>query len=497
MKFEHSRLFKDVQLSGMFSDSKVFSDAIPKQSWPVACAEYDKTQPADLETFVATHFEFAEAPELQALNDVRTVPDYIERLWDRLARQGSEQNTSSLLALPKPYIVPGGRFNEIYYWDSYFTALGLMDSGRGKLVEDMLENFCSLIESLGHVPNGNRSYYATRSQPPVTAMMVDLLWETKKDDENWLTSVTSSLQREYDFWMKGSDKLSSDLLHFDRVVMMPCGGILNRYWDNDPSPRPESYKEDIEDAEHFTNDEKAHFYRNIRAACESGWDFSSRWLQEPDNLKTIITTHIAPVDLNALLYFLETQLSRCYQATSNSKESHRMERAAKRRAALINQYMWDEQANWYVDFDIELNCKRNIVTMAGATALFFNLVEDCARAHQVSQKMMSDFCKAGGLVTTLAATPQQWDSPNGWAPLQWFGVKGLLNYGFTQEAKEVASKWLKTLESSFEVNQCLLEKYNVIEPNKKAEGGEYIVQQGFGWTNGVASRFYTLFGKSE
>ncbi|KID56412.1 alpha,alpha-trehalase [Pseudoalteromonas luteoviolacea] len=493
MKFEHSRLFKDVQLSGIFNDSKTFADAIPKQSWQAVCDFYEELQPKDLAEFVDVHFEFAQAPELDALDDVSSVQDYIEQLWGRLTRQVCDQNTSSLLSLPKPYVVPGGRFNEIYYWDSYFTALGLMDSGREALVEHMLDNFCSLIGSLGHVPNGNRSYYATRSQPPVTALMVDLLWDKKSSDKQWLKKVTTALRREYDFWMKGQGELSAKNNTHARVVMMPCGGLLNRYWDNEALPRPESYREDLEDAKHLTAQQKLSFYRNIRAACESGWDFSSRWLRDPSDLKTIATTEMVPIDLNALIYFLELQLARCYLALSYHAEYKKLDKRSKSRADLIEQYMWDEQASWYVDYDIANKCQREVQTMAGATALFFNLVKDDGHALRMSKKIMSEFCKVGGLVTTLTETLQQWDSPNGWAPLQWFGVKGLLNYGFEQEAKLIGTRWLHTLESNFAINQCLLEKYNVIELNKKAQGGEYIVQQGFGWTNGVACRLYKLF----
>ncbi|MCF6439553.1 alpha,alpha-trehalase [Pseudoalteromonas luteoviolacea] len=494
MKFEHSRLFKEVQLSGIFADSKTFADAIPKPSWQAVCDFYEELQPKDLKAFVNVHFEFAPAPELETLDTVESVPDYIEQLWSRLTREAGEKDASSLLALPKPYVVPGGRFNEIYYWDSYFTALGLMDSGREALVENMLDNFCSLINSLGHVPNGNRSYYATRSQPPVTALMVDLLWDTKHTDPQWLKRVTSSLSREYEFWMRGQEKLSSKENAYARVVMMPCGGLLNRYWDNEALPRPESYREDLEDAKHLTAEQKLAFYRNIRAACESGWDFSSRWLREPSDLKTIATTDMVPIDLNALVYFLESQLAHCYLALNRHTEYRKMDKKAKSRAELIAQYMWNEQASWFVDYDIANNIQRDVQTMAGATALFFNLVKDASHAQRMSKKVMSDFYKVGGLVTTLNETSQQWDSPNGWAPLQWFGVKGLLNYGFDCEAKQVGKSWLNTLEANFAINKCLLEKYNVIDLNKTAQGGEYIVQQGFGWTNGVARRLYKLFG---
>ncbi|KZN57437.1 trehalase family glycosidase [Pseudoalteromonas luteoviolacea] len=491
MKFEHSKLFKDVQLSGIYTDSKTFADAIPIFSWQKVCDLYDIEQPQNLKTFVQSHFKFRPQPELEALPDLHNVSEYIDLLWERLLREPETQDSSSLLALPERYIVPGGRFNEIYYWDSYFTALGLMDVGRDDLVQNMLANFCFLIEKLGHVPNGNRSYYATRSQPPVTALMVDLLWDAKRADQVWLTTVTKALAREYEFWMSGSDSHLTDKNAYRRVVKMPCGGILNRYWDDEAAPRPESYKEDISDANALGEEQKLSFYRNIRAACESGWDFSSRWLENADDLSSIKTTAIVPVDLNGLMYFLERQLSRCYDALGVKSSRDSFQSKATSRTCLIEHYMWQPKSNWYYDYDLTQQRQTIVDSMAGFTPMFFQLTDN-SKAQGMTERLMSKFAKPGGLVTTLSSTAQQWDSPNGWAPLQWFGIKGLLNYGFNAEASEVAQKWIDTVEENFTHTGCLLEKYNVVEPSKIAMGGEYIVQQGFGWTNGVVSRFYKL-----
>ncbi|MBQ4810776.1 alpha,alpha-trehalase [Pseudoalteromonas luteoviolacea] len=492
MKFEHSRLFKEVQLSGIFADSKTFADAIPLHSWQEVCELYDLEQPQDLEAFVQSHFKFRPQPELEALPDLNSVPEYINLLWHRLLREPEQQDSSSLLALPERYIVPGGRFNEIYYWDSYFTALGLMDCGRDDLVQNMLTNFCFLIKELGHVPNGNRSYYGTRSQPPVTALMIDLLWESNKSDHEWLNTVTKALVSEYEFWMSGKDSLSSELESHRRVVRMPCGGVLNRYWDDEAVARPESYKEDTSDAAELADEEqKFSFYRHIRAACESGWDFSSRWLENADDLNSIMTTAIVPVDLNCLMYFMECQLSHCYDALGVTTLRDSFQNKAKRRAKLIEQYMWQPNSSWYFDYNFEKQRQTTVESMAGFTPMFFELA-DISNAKDMTARLMSEFLKSGGLVTTLCSTAQQWDSPNGWAPLQWFGVKGLLNYGYHVEANKVAQKWVNTVENTFSHTGCLLEKYNVVDPSKIAKGGEYLVQQGFGWTNGVVSRFYKL-----
>ncbi|WP_054017423.1 trehalase family glycosidase [Pseudoalteromonas sp. R3] len=490
MQFEQSNLFKAVQMQGIFSDSKQFADAIPKQSWEQACALYDSECPQDLTEFVARHFDFAPQPELTELH-ATSVKDYIDQLWQRLARDPQTGNVSSLLDLPASYTVPGGRFNEIYYWDSYFTALGLMDAGHVEQVSNMLDNFVSLIERIGHVPNGNRSYYTSRSQPPVTALMVSLLWQSHHQDKTWLSKVTDALQKEHSFWMADSDQLNDELTESRRVVRMPCGGVMNRFWDDCAQPRPESYKEDIESASMLEPEYRALFYRNIRAACESGWDFSSRWLDDPEQLCSINTVQRIPVDLNALLQQLEWQLSECYAALGNSPQSTHYLQLSQQRKRLIQAYLWDKEQGWFMDYHIALKTRSQVMSLAGVVPMFLGLASQ-SQAESMTQRLELDFLKAGGLVTTLTNTAQQWDSPNGWAPLQWFAVKGMLNYGYVKLAVTVARRWLAMLERDFEQHACLLEKYNVVEPGVRAGGGEYLVQQGFGWTNGVTSRLYRL-----
>ncbi|QTL38165.1 trehalase family glycosidase [Pseudoalteromonas viridis] len=490
MQFEQSNLFKAVQMQGIFSDSKHFADAIPKVSWEQACAQYEREMPEDLAAFVAQHFEFAPQPELAALN-ATSVKDYISQLWSRLERAPQAGNASSLLDLPASYTVPGGRFNEIYYWDSYFTALGLLDAGRTEQVSNMLDNFVSLIARIGHVPNGNRSYYTSRSQPPVTALMVSLLWQTHHRDQAWLQKVTEALQAEHAFWMAGSDKLNDELSESRRVVRMPCGGVMNRFWDDSAQPRPESYKEDIEAAALLEREHRAAFYRNIRAACESGWDFSSRWLDDPAQLCSINTVQRIPVDLNALLHQLEWQLSECYAALGQAQQSTHFLQLAQQRKRLIQAYLWDKEQGWFMDYHTALQTRTQVMSLAAVVPMFLGLASQL-QAEAMMLRLEQDFLKAGGLVTTLTETDQQWDSPNGWAPLQWFAVKGLLNYGNQKLATSVARRWLAMLERDFEQHGCLLEKYNVVAPGVRAGGGEYLVQQGFGWTNGVTSRFYQL-----
>lgn len=186
----------------------------------------------------------------------------------------------SLLPLPKPYVVPGGRFREVYYWDSYFTMLGLAESGHWDKVEDMVSNFAAEIDAWGHIPNGNRSYYLSRSQPPFFSFMVELL--ATHDGDRVLKTWLPQMEKEYQYWMKGADALEPGKAN-QRVVRMEDGALLNRYWDDNDTPRPESWLDDVTTAKNNPNRPATEIYRDLRSAAASGWDFSSRWMDDPKN----------------------------------------------------------------------------------------------------------------------------------------------------------------------------------------------------------------------
>lgn len=497
MNFVNSQLFLDVQLAAIFSDSKTFADAIAKDSWQAACERYISLKPLtvrELTEFVAQHFTFesTQLPNTQSNNE--SVHSYIANLWPYLHRSADVPKASSLLPLKHSYIVPGGRFQEIYYWDSYFTALGLQDIGDIDSIEAMLANFIDLQNRNGCIPNGNRSYYSSRSQPPILALMVDLIWQEKyrkNNDFAWLTECVVALEQEYTFWMQGAEQLNEQSTCYRRVVKMANGALLNRYWDDQATPRPESLREDLQDASSLPESQRANYYRNIRAACESGWDFSSRWLADSNELTSIQTTDIIPVDLNSLLYQLEKQLSDYYKILNDTAKQAYFKDQASDRIAAINKYLFSTEQAFFVDYNFMQAAQSKVLSLAGVVPLFVNCANE-RQALQVSTKVMQDFLKPGGLVTTLNETSQQWDSPNGWAPLQWFAVQGLRQYGFASDANIIISHWLKMIEKRFKVDGCLLEKYNVCDLTNQAGGGEYNVQQGFGWTNGITARFYNL-----
>lgn len=483
--FFNSELFHLVQTSGMFSDSKTFADAIPKENYEYILSSYEelKEQPNfDLKAFIDEYFCFEEFTELTSGQKSNDIIQHISHLWSVLKKPADGNKQGSLIPLSKSYTVPGGRFREVYYWDSFFAALGLIQVGRERDVFDIVENFISLQQQVGTIPNGNRWYYSTRSQPPVLAMLVNLLQQHNLCSREQMSRYRDAVETEYQYWMSGS----SDLVKGDayrRVVKMMDGSLLNRFYDDKDTPRPESYAEDIELAEGLIETEKREFYRNIRAACESGWDFSSRWLKQPTDLSSIATTEVIPIDLNCILYFVESWLAKNFDNENQSKHQQ-YKLAAVQRSIAIDRYLWSDEAGFYSDYWFQQNQHSKALSLAALWPLYFNLAST-QQAEKVALLVESKFLKQGGLITTLVDTGEQWDSPNGWAPLHWVSVEGLKGYGFEKLAHEIANNWTKTVTHFFAKTGKLMEKYNVVSVDNVAKGGEYDVQEGFGWTNGV------------
>lgn len=474
-------LFDTVQRSEIFEDQKMMTDAVPL--FPIARIneDYEKakdTEGFNLKDFVLAHFDFLGAKISIQREEHLPIGEHIEKLWDELTRTAYEEK-GTLLKLPKPYVVPGGRFNEFFYWDSYFIMLGLKASGRIEMMENIIENCSYLIQHVGFVPNASRTHFLSRSQPPYFSLMLDLLFETTKE-ENIYTKYHDTLEKEYAFWMNGEEGLENNS-EIKRVIRTEEGDLLNRYYDAENLPRPESYLIDIEDQKNASGDE---FYRNIRSACESGWDFSSRWFADGEHIQTIETLNLAEVDLNCLLWHLEKTLaiSSALQNLSN-KEIYFSERAAKRRQ-MINKYFWDERMKIYKDYHIKKNTTTPSEHIAALYPLFLGIA-DQEQAEAVAGAIAEKFLYPGGLVTTTKKTGQQWDLPNAWAPYQWLGFKAMKNYGFHELAEKIKRNWCSNVERVYKNTGKLMEKYNALDTETIAGGGEYPNQDGFGWTNGV------------
>lgn len=484
-------LFKEVQLQHLFKDSKAFADAVPQHDSAEILLAYSRQKSHadfDLKTFVVEHFEMPPGVKTEYGGDVGIPPieEHIEWLWSRLSRPVKAQNRGgSLLVLPDPYVVPGGRFREIYYWDSYFIMLGLKESGRIDLIENMIGNFAHLLDHFGHIPTGNRTYYLSRSQPPVFSLMIELYSEIKGNEI--LVHYLPQLQKEYDFWMDGSYRLDAEEPAYRRVVQLPDGTLLNRYWDDRATPRPEAYAEDVElakEAKEKHGHEPESVYRCLRAAAESGWDFSSRWMADGETFATIQTTNILPVDLNCLLHHLENTLATAYRLGGYPDLADQYTQKANQRKAAIDIYFWDESRNFYMDYDFRQQEFTNTFSLAAVFPLFFKLA-DKQQARSVKSRLKENFLRSGGMLSTLTNSGQQWDVPNGWAPLQWVTYQGLRQYQFNQTADRLRTNWLYIVEKQYKSEGKLLEKYNVIHTDLLPCDGEYEMQEGFGWTNGV------------
>lgn len=483
----YAEFFVAVQRSDVFADSKTFPDCVPRRPPDEILADY-RARLDDagfsLADFVGANFTIETVHASHYVSDpASTLLDHIHGLWPVLTRRPTDHPAfSSLLPLPKSYVVPGGRFAELYYWDSYFTMLGLAASGRHALLRAMADNFAYLIDTYGHVPNGTRSYYLSRSQPPVFALMTELF------DAHAVRPAPlylPQLRREYAFWMDGADSLSPGCAH-RRAVRTVAGAPLNRYWDDHAHPREEAYAEDIATAARTTR--PCHqVYRDLRAAAESGWDFSSRWLVDPADLATIRTTALLPVDLNALLWYAERRIARLSEASGDAAAAHRYQSMADARRAAIDATMWDDAAGAWFDYDWQRDTRSSRLTAATAMPLFLGL-PDPDRAARVADTIASRLLAPGGIATTEHASGQQWDRPNGWAPLQWIAVQGLRRYGHTELADDIASRWLHTVGDLYSRECKLVEKYRLNRLGPRVvggSGGEYPLQDGFGWTNGV------------
>ena len=477
-------LFDDVQMKRIFADGKTFVDCIPRFPVDIIVKKYlqEKEQPGfNLKNFILDNFESPVARAGGYVSDnFRPVEDNIEALWPVLTRQPDTGN-GSLIPLPHPYIVPGGRFGEIYYWDSYFTMLGLAASGKHEMLENMVKNFSFLIDTLGYIPNGNRSYFIGRSQPPFYSLMIKLLAGIKGKDV--LADYLPQLVKEYSFWMKREKGLEGNDVTAFHTMQMNDGEVMNRYWDEHDTPRPESYREDVELSHESKQDPKI-LFRHLRAGAESGWDYSCRWFQHKDSFATIHTTEIVPVDLNCLLYHLESLIAESHEVLNNSEASDRYRSLAEKRKQAIQKYFWNEEQDFYFDYDTATGAQTEIFSLAGLTPLFFNIAA-AEQAKRVAAVVKEKFVKTGGVVATLETTGQQWDAPNGWAPLQWMTIVGLENYGHNDLAAEIAERWIRLNTDVFKRTGKLMEKYNVVDTHLEAGGGEYPGQDGFGWTNGV------------
>ena len=480
------QLFYDVHRNEIIEDGKLFADAVAKVHPEIILKTYKEEKNKegfDLRSFIDEYFIIPVIGTDKEALKKRSINDHLEKLWIDLQRAPDKikKNRTSKIPLPYPYIVPGGRFNEIYYWDSYFTMLGLEKSGHVEIIEHMVNNFRFMIDEFGHIPNGNRSYFLSRSQPPFYSLMVKLLIQLR--GQEIIPRYLPSLVKEYNFWMKGLAEISELNSPLNRVIKLEGDVILNRYYDDKSTPREEMFGDDWK-LINFGTQLENQLFLELRAACESGWDFSSRWFSDPQDLSSIHATEILPLDLNCLLWHLEKLISECYGKVDEAELSLNYGIIAHNRKKAIQKLFFNERDGFFYDYNWKKKTLSSRKTIAAAFPLYFKLCTE-QQAKSCAEVIENEFLKDGGVLTTLETTGQQWDAPNGWAPLQWITIQGLLKNGFKTLAQEIAHRWTTLNRNVFERTGKMLEKYNVEDTTLEGGGGEYPVQDGFGWTNGV------------
>jgi alpha,alpha-trehalase len=398
-----------------------------------------------------------------------------------------------LLYLPRPYVVPGGRFNEMYGWDSYFIEVGLLRDGEIARARDMVENFLYEIEHYGTILNANRTYYLSRSQPPFLTRMVLELYD-RTGDTPWLRSTVPAIDRYYRFWTSTPHAV-------------PDVG-LSRYFDRGTGPAPEvlADEKDERGRTHYDRareyyrthdvtdyDEALYydsrrdrltdlFYKGDRSMRESGFDPSSRF-----GALNVDVIHYAPVCLNSLLYVMEEDAARIMDRLGDASAAGTWRRRAAARRDLVNRLMWDEQAGLYYDYNVRT---RRLRRYDFATT-FFPLWAGIASPAQAARVRgnLERFEAPGGILTSTEVTGNQWDAPFGWAPLQMIAVAGLRRYGFDSEADRIAGKFVSLVAKELDEHGTIVEKYDVRRRESDVAAdikfGYSANQVGFGWTNGV------------
>jgi alpha,alpha-trehalase len=425
-----------------------------------------------------------------ALARVLSAGDLARITLRALPRDPAAIKEHGLLYLPRPYVVPGGRFNEMYGWDSYFIVRGLLYDGQHALARDMVDNFLYEVRHYGGVLNANRTYYLTRSQPPLLSRMV-LLVAGRNPDRAWLASAREALVAVHDHWLTPPH-------------LIPALG-LSRYFDHGTGPAPEVVAGERDAAGHDHYDRvrawfRAHpeaaagyyrresdqltalFYEGDRAMRESGFDPTGRF-----GPFGAATTRYAPVCLNTLLYKMERDLAWIDATLGRDADADRWRALAEERADRIETLLWDEKAGLYFDYDF-VRGERNPYPFATTFWPLWAGLAPLGHAERVRDNLRL-FERPGGLVTSAAVTGAQWDAPFGWAPLQLFADEGLRHYTFIDEAHRISGAWVKMVIEDFERRGTLVEKYDVDRRTSDVAGrlafGYTSNEIGFGWTNGV------------
>jgi alpha,alpha-trehalase len=481
----YGELFDSIMVNHVFEDSKTFLDMTPLMPTDQVIALFkDMRKKPDFnwQTFINQAFA---PPKKDTLvfeaNTSRSVEDHIMALFPFMERAADSATLGSILPIPRPYFATSGQIHELTYADAYFTMLGLQAAGKVDMMENMVENFAYLINTEGFIPMGNRTYWATRSNPPYFACMVQLLADVKGKEV--LAQYLPQLEREYFFWMTGEENPAPKDMAIHAHVVQVDRNTLNRYYGKIEKPRPESYLIDKSIVQ-TSNRPAAETYRHIRAAAESSWNFSSRWFEDTKVINSICTSDIIPVDLNALLYNLEITISKAKIVEKKYNEATEWEKKASHRREALMRYCWAESKGTFFDFNMQKYKQTGVISAAIAYPLFFKMLSK-RDADRVVLYLQQNLLFKGGIASTNFISGESHDAPFGYANLQWIVIKGLRNYGHEELANDIKNRWVNLNTRVYKNTGKLLEKYNVVDLSDETGGGSYPTQDGYGPTNGV------------
>lgn len=396
------------------------------------------------------------------------IAEFIKNRWADTVRENKDRK-GSLLGLPFPYTVPCAKdkFQELYYWDTYFACRGLVKQGFLHQVKNNCDNFIYEVQEFGFIPNGSREYYLNRSQPPYFASLINLIFENTQN-KDWLKIAVDALKREIDFW-RGNRSFKNGLFHYGHhadgdelpiEMYKTCG--VNRIG----LPAWASAEEILEIGNHIT------------AEAESGWDFNPRF--------DCRCQDFAPVDLNSLIYNMQKLLSKFYGILGNVNSAESWKLQAENLKTLMNKHLWCEAKGAFLDYDIENDSFSTVVSAASLYPLWVELAtpEQATRTLKLSEKVLEfDF----GISTCENKESNyiyQWDFPNAWPPLQIIAMDAFSNYGFVDATKRVAEKYLKAVRQCFDATGDLWEKYNVLDGSTDVKD-EYEMPAMMGWSAGA------------
>lgn len=520
--FLRGAILEAVQEAAIFADSKEFVDMPMKKSpAEVQTAFYalPNKQKETVKKFVEENFDKA-GSDLEAFEpgDWKDTPctlkqeithqEYLEwalhlnGVWKKLVRKTKAQDypeRHSLLHSEFPIVIPGGRFRESYYWDSYWSISGLLACEMLLTAKGVVMNLLNNCDTYGYVPNGGRSYYLTRSQPPFLTEMVAMIYRSLKDKPNeareFLNYALPILKKEHAFWM--SEKRSVSIRVSNGKTLH-----LNRYSSDARTQRPESFREDTKTSD---KGDREQICRELVAGAESGWDYTIRYICKSDvalgvGLENIDVTNVLPVDLNVILLRMENHLSNmCRELGTSDAETFRL--AADNRAVAINEVMWDGENNMWKDFLLKENCHSSVVSISNFFPLWGGLGHGGRKEFALNALEKSGLLRPWGCATTNVSSEQQWDGDNAWPPLQDILVESLLEDGDERGermAMDLVKKWLKSCHVGWQKKNNdgvheMHEKYLASQAGERGLGGEYESQVGFGWTNGVVLKFLVKY----